>query len=52
MDPLALVYYGAVCGCLSLLGGRIAHPAARFAIGVAVGIVAVTLLPWLRGMMG
>lgn len=49
MDPVGLIYYGLVCGCLSLAGGRIAHPALRFGIGVAVGVVAVTILPLLRG---
>ena len=53
MDPIALVFYAAVCGILSLLspqigGGRLVRPGA----GASVGIVAAAPLPVLRDAVG
>lgn len=51
-DATAIVWYAAVCGALSALapgfGGRIA----RLAIGAIVGVIAASVLPLIRSMMG
>jgi len=52
MDPLALVYYALVCGLLGLAAPRLRRPLTRFAVGVAVGLVAAGALPGLRAMIG
>ena len=48
MDPISMVFYGVVCGLLSLaapgLGGRVP----RFAIGVVVGIGGAFVLGYVR----
>ncbi len=49
---MALVFYGVVCGVLGWAGPRLGAPPVRFGIGVVVGIVAATLVPVLRGMLG
>ncbi|MBV2358734.1 hypothetical protein KUH32_03030 [Thalassococcus sp. CAU 1522] len=50
MDPLALVFYAVICGALSLAGPRLGPPWRRFAVGAAVGVVAVIVLPLVRGV--
>ena len=50
MDPVTLVYYGAICGCLAVVAPRFATPWPRFAVGVLVGLVAAGILPALRGL--
>ncbi|KMK68707.1 hypothetical protein [Puniceibacterium sp. IMCC21224] len=52
MDPIALVFYALVCGGLGWAGPRLGRAPVRFAIGVIVGIFAVTVLPLLRQMIG
>lgn len=52
MDITALVYYGLVCGGLGWAGPRLGAPLLRFGIGVVVGIVAVSLLPAVRALLG
>ncbi len=51
-DSTAVVWYAAICGLLAAfapqLGGRIV----RLSIGAGVGIVAATVLPIIKGMMG
>lgn len=51
-DASAIIWYAAICGALSAfapsLGGRIA----RIIIGAVVGIIAATVLPILKGMIG
>ncbi|MCB1475416.1 MAG: hypothetical protein H6883_12595 [Rhodobiaceae bacterium] len=51
-DPATIVWYGAICGLLSLAAPRIGGHAARLAIGIVVGIVAATAFPLLRARMG
>ena len=51
MDPVTLVFYGAVCGLLAAFvpsAGR----TFRFALGVGVGLVAAAFLPPLRAIVG
>ena len=48
MDPVTLVYYGAVCGMLAVASPRLNPAVIRLAAGVAVGLVAAGGLPLLR----
>lgn len=51
MDPITLAFYGAVCGLLAAFVPS-ASRAFRFALGVGVGLVAASLLPPLRALIG
>ena len=52
MDPVTLVYYGAICGCLSLVSPRLSPWFVRAVAGVVVGLAAAAALPALRGALG
>jgi len=52
MDPVTLTFYAAVCGLLSAFAPDKAGRVPRFAIGVAVGLVAAGLLPVARRVLG
>lgn len=52
MDVVALGFYALVCGVLSWAGPRLGTPIMRFAIGAVVGIVAASLLPSVRIVLG
>lgn len=51
MDPITLAFYAIVCGCLSAASPRIPRLPVRLGIGAVVGIVAATLLPWIKGAL-
>ncbi|MFW2543000.1 hypothetical protein ACN2XU_10180 [Primorskyibacter sp. 2E107] len=52
MDLVSLGFYALVCGLLGLAGPRLGRAPVRLGIGAVVGIVAVTVLPLLRGALG
>ena len=52
MDPVNLAFYGLVCGTLAAFAPNFGSKGMRAAIGVVVGVIASTLLPFLKGMMG
>ena len=52
MDPVTLAYYGAICGCLSLVSPRLSPWIVRGAAGVIVGLAAGAALPPLRQALG
>ncbi|WP_439521737.1 hypothetical protein [Marivita sp.] len=52
MDVTALGFYAIVCGILSWAAPRLGQPFVRFGIGATVGIIAASVLPSLRGMVG
>lgn len=52
MDPVALIFYALVCGALSWAGPKLGAPVIRFGIGAIVGILAVTVLPLVRSLLG
>lgn len=52
MDPVSLVFYAAVCGVLGLAGPSLGAAPVRLGIGALVGVVAVTVLPWIHGLLG
>ena len=51
MDPVALIFYAAVCGLLSLAAPGVKTAPMRLLIGAVVGVAAASLLPVLRGML-
>ncbi|MFY0634504.1 MAG: hypothetical protein JXQ91_11870 [Vannielia sp.] len=50
MDVVSLAFYAVVCGLLAGFVPAHWRVPIRFGIGVAVGIVAASLLPALRGL--
>ncbi|SNR32831.1 hypothetical protein [Puniceibacterium sediminis] len=52
MDPITLTFYATVCACLSAVAPRVPRLPVRLAIGALVGLVAATLLPFLRAAAG
>ena len=52
MDPVTMVYYGAICGGLALWSAWVENQWARFGIGIAVGLLAAAILPLLRQAVG
>ncbi|TCV64433.1 hypothetical protein EDE05_12345 [Neorhizobium sp. R1-B] len=51
-DPLNLVYYALICGFLAAFAPNFGGRAARAGWGLAVGAIAVFLLPWVRSALG
>ena len=52
MDPVTMVFYGAVCGTLALASPHVPRPWQRVVIGIVIGAVAATILPMLRRLLG
>lgn len=52
MDPISVVFYAIICGCLSLFAPNLGGYIPRLIVGAGVGIVAAVVLPMVRGMMG
>ena len=52
MDPVSLGFYAIVCGLLSAVAPNFPRLPVRLGIGALVGIVAASVLPWIKGMMG
>ena len=52
MDPIAIVFYAIICGCLSLFAPNLGGMAPRLAVGAVVGVLAAILLPVLKTMAG
>jgi uncharacterized transporter YbjL len=52
MDPVSIAYYALVCGLLAgFLPVRLGR-LAKIGVGLAVGLLAATLLPAARGLIG
>ncbi|MEM8656653.1 MAG: hypothetical protein AAGF22_01040 [Pseudomonadota bacterium] len=51
MDPITLLFYAAVCGCLGYYAPNLGRAPARIIIGAIVGIAAAAVLPILRGFL-
>lgn len=51
MDVIALLYYAAICGLLGWAAPHFGGRLPRFAVGVAVGLAAASLLPMLRALL-
>ena len=52
MDPVTLTFYGIVCGLLAYAAPLLGRGPVRFAVGLAVGLVAAGALPHLRAALG
>ena len=52
MDPIAIAFYAVVCGTLSVVAPNFPKLPVRLGVGAAVGVVAASVLPVLRDMMG
>ena len=52
VDTVAIVWYAAVCGALSGFAPSFGGRALRLGIGAVVGIVAATVLPLVKSMIG
>ncbi|MCK0149963.1 hypothetical protein MWU54_08020 [Marivita sp. S6314] len=52
MDVTALAFYALVCGVLGWAAPRLGVPLVRFGIGALVGIIAASILPVVRAVMG
>lgn len=52
MDPISMLFYAIVCGCLGWAGPKLGAPLVRLGIGAGVGVVAATVLPLVRDLMG
>lgn len=51
-DTTAIIWYAAICGTLSALAPSFGGQLSRMGIGAVVGILAATVLPFAKGMMG
>ena len=51
MDPISIVFYAIICGCLSLFAPNLGGKVPRLAVGACVGIVAAIVLPFIRQAM-
>jgi len=48
MDPITLVFYAVVCGCLSAAAPRFPGLTIRLGVGAGVGILAASVLPLIK----
>lgn len=52
MDPVNVVFYAFVCGSLAAYAPTAGGRAARAVLGMVVGVIAASLLPFLRSFIG
>jgi len=52
IDATAIAWYAVICGMLSAFAPSFGGRAVRIVIGGVVGIVAATVLPMVRNLMG
>jgi|TARA_R110000850_G_scaffold108580_14_gene220976 hypothetical protein len=52
IDATAIAWYAIICGVLSALAPSFGGRLVRVLIGGVVGIIAATVLPVLRGLIG
>ena len=52
MDPFVMTFYAVVCGILGWAAPNLGGPAIRLGIGAVVGIIAATVLPVVRVVLG
>ncbi|WP_018687977.1 hypothetical protein [Ahrensia kielensis] len=51
-DSTAIVWYAAVCGALAAFAPRFGGRTVRIVTGAVVGIVAASVFPAIKGIMG
>ncbi|MEO9459154.1 MAG: hypothetical protein ABJE63_15025 [Lentilitoribacter sp.] len=52
MDLTAIAWYAAICGALSALAPVFGGRTTRIIVGAAVGIIAASLFPLAKSLMG
>jgi len=52
IDATAIAWYAIICGVLSALAPSFGGRLVRVLVGGVVGIIAATVLPGLRGLIG
>ena len=52
IDMTAIAWYAAICGALAALAPTLGGASRRIIVGAIIGILAATVLPWFRSMMG
>jgi hypothetical protein len=52
MDPFTIGFYAIVCAGLSAVAPRVPRLPVRLAIGAVVGVIAASVLPQIKGMIG
>jgi hypothetical protein len=52
MDPVNAVFYALICGTLAAYAPTAGGRAARAVLGIAVGVIASSLLPFLKSFLG
>ncbi|MEM1289733.1 MAG: hypothetical protein AAGH60_15390 [Pseudomonadota bacterium] len=51
-DPTTIAYYAVICGALSALAPSLRTHIRRIVLGAAVGVLAATVFPSIRGTIG
>ncbi|MFK7903387.1 MAG: hypothetical protein AB8B49_11165 [Nitratireductor sp.] len=51
-DSTSIIWYAAICGTLSAIAPSLGGTLSRIGIGALIGILAASLLPFLKGMIG
>jgi hypothetical protein len=52
VDSVNVVFYAAVCGTLAAFAPAAGGRAARVVLGIAVGVIAALVLPFLKSLIG
>jgi len=52
MDPFTVGFYAIVCAGLSAVAPRVPRLPVRLAVGAVVGVIATTVLPQIKGIIG
>ncbi|WP_156892455.1 hypothetical protein [Salaquimonas pukyongi] len=52
IDSTAIVWYAAICGALAAFAPSLGGRGLRITIGAVVGILAASILPFVKNMMG
>jgi len=51
MDVIALSFYAVICGVLGWAAPNLGAPVVRLGIGAVVGVIAASLLPYVKAML-
>ncbi|MGL4490126.1 MAG: hypothetical protein ACRCU5_11860 [Rhizobiaceae bacterium] len=52
MDSVNIVFYALICGTLAAYAPTAGGRSARFVLGIGVGVIAASLLPFIRSFIG
>jgi len=52
MDPIVITFYAVVCGVLGWAAPKLGGSVMRLGVGAIVGVIAVTVLPLVRAVIG